>query len=209
MLNTIGIDRLYYFAPIKNLSNILNYGILSKNEINNRRIPYDSFANEEVQNKRHSRYFFLSNTVISSGHDCVPLYMRPLSPTQYACKEKELDFIFFVFDSSIVNNSAYAFSDGNIACKDTRIFNSRNDLGKIPVKAIGERYWTQSIDGKRKASSEVLIHKRVSVEEAKFIVVSSNRVKKIVEDQLSKKKISIEIKINENYYFTRNSLILH
>ena len=30
MLNTIGIDRLYYFAPIKNLSNILNYGILSK-----------------------------------------------------------------------------------------------------------------------------------------------------------------------------------
>ena len=108
-----------------------------------------------------------------------------------------------------MNNSAYAFSDGNIACKDTRIFNSRNDLGKIPVKAIGERYWTQSIDGKRKASSEVLIHKRVSVEEAKFIIVSSNRVKKIVEEQLSKKKISIEIKINENYYFTRNSLILH
>ncbi len=30
MLNTIGIDRLYYFASIKNLSNILNYGILSK-----------------------------------------------------------------------------------------------------------------------------------------------------------------------------------
>ncbi len=68
MLNTIGIDRLYYFASIKNLSNILNYGILSKNEINTKRISYDSFANEEVQQKRHNRYFLLSEMLIC---DCI------------------------------------------------------------------------------------------------------------------------------------------
>ena len=136
MLNTIGIDRLYYFASIKNLSNILNYGILSKNEINTKRISYDSFANEEVQQKRHNRYFLLSNNTISSGHDCVPLYMRPLTPTQYVSRNRELDFIFFVFDSSVINNVPYAFSDGNIACKNTKIFSSAKDLIKIPVKTI-------------------------------------------------------------------------
>lgn len=203
MLNTIGIDRLYYFASIKNLSNILNYGILSKNEIDKKKIPYDSFANEGVQKIRHNRYFLLSNNILTSGHDCVPLYMRPLTPTQYVRRNREQDFIFFVFDSNIINNVPHAFSDGNIACKDTKIFSSAKDLIKIPVGAIKEKYWTHIIDGKRKVNSEVLVHKKVSVEDAKFIVVSNSKIKKIIENQLSQYKIKIEIKVNENYYFKK------
>jgi hypothetical protein len=135
--------------------------------------------------------------------------MRPLTPTQYVRRNREQDFIFFVFDSNIINNVPHAFSDGNIACKDTKIFNSAKDLIRIPVGAIKERYWTRIIDGKRKANSEVLVHKKVSVEDVKFIVVSNSKIKKIIENQLSQYKMKIEIKVNENYYFTKNSLILN
>ena len=60
-----------------------------------------------------------------------------------------------------------------------------------------------------KANSEVLDHKKVSVENVKFIVVSNSKIKKIIEDQLLQYKMKIEIKVNQNYYFTKSSLILN
>ena len=44
-----------------NLSNIFAKGILAKNEVERQNLNYESFANNEVQKKRHTRYFFLSN----------------------------------------------------------------------------------------------------------------------------------------------------
>ncbi len=98
--------------------------------------------------------------------------------------------------------------NGNIACKNSRIFNTKRNLKEIPVNAIKERYWSHNIDGRRKASSEILIHKKVPIEDVMFIVVSSLRIKKIVENQLAINKLNIQIKVNKKYYFTKSSLII-
>ena len=42
-----------------------------------------------------------------------------------------------------------------------------------------------------------------------FISSNSQGIKKIIEDQLLQYKMKIEIKVNQNYYFTKSSLILN
>ena len=60
----------YYYSLTDNLESIFDFGILSKNEIENKKIPTKSFANPGVQHWRK-----ITNRPISGGKN------KPKSPT--------------------------------------------------------------------------------------------------------------------------------
>lgn len=209
MLKKVGINNLFYFSDIANFSNIVSQGILAKNNINQKNISYNSFANENVQNRRQQKNILLSNGKMANVHDCVPLYMRHLSPTQCACRSKEHNFVFFVFDSNIIldKNKNFAFTDGNAGSRNTKFYNNLAFIDKIPVETINNRYWHKQVDGRRKAQSEVLIYNKLDIKEVKYIVVYDIIAKLRVEKELKENGLNIKVKIKENFYFNSKKTV--
>ena len=161
-----GVEFLYYLAQIKNLPSIIRHGILPKNEVVRRKLPTQSFANEDVQEKRHHQIIELSDPerTCKGVHDVVPLYFVTRTPTLFSRKNVQSDLVFAEIDVKVVcdENNYCVFSDGNVAAKDTTIYSSLIHLKKIPFEVLEAQYWDDFPDGKRKRCAEFLIYPRVS-----------------------------------------------
>ena len=86
---------LYYLSTKENFQSILTNGILSKNEIQNKKISYKSFAEEHVQKRRSEIQINISDGLTRcSLHELVPLYFNPKSPTLYSRQAYQNDYFF-------------------------------------------------------------------------------------------------------------------
>ena len=209
-----GITGLYYFSLINNFKNILEHGILSKSTIKNQNIGYCSFANEEVQGKRHKtlvelNYDRLNIPKISffSVHELVPLYFTPRTPTFYSVKDNHENMFFVQIDPNIIcnNNISFCFTDGNAALKNTKYFTSIEDLDNLIWPIIDADFWNDYVDGKRIRNSEMMIYPSVDFIWFNKIVVSNKNTLIILKSKISEinnpKFQNINFEINPYYFF--------
>ena len=127
----------YYFSLTDNLENIIDFGILPKNEIENKKIATKSFANPGVQHWRK-----ITNCSISGGknkkiHDLVPVYLNPRTPTISAVRNLQNQIFFCLINSKkLISDTEvdFAFTDGNASSKITQFYWNLNNLKKLNWK---------------------------------------------------------------------------
>jgi hypothetical protein len=186
-LDEYGIKWLYYFFLFDNLLSIIENGILPKNIVDAKIQRYSSFANEDVQTRRHVKKIKFSCNKDICIHDSVPLYFTPYTPTLYAVREKLDDICFAVVDASILFQPgiSFALSDGNAGSLNTKFFPSLEEgLSRLPWNVIKARYWNDFEDGVRKRNSECLIYPKISTEKIKWFIVCTDENKQHIEDIL-------------------------
>ncbi len=207
------IDRLvshqchcfYYFSLFDNINSILEKGILPKNTVNQLGINYTSFANVDVQSRRHTRQLNLSGDTRFGIHDFVPVYLTPRSPTLYAVRESQPRFFMCVIDNSILNDHrvSYAFSDGNMANAVTELYVNVDDIEKISWDVIHAAYWTDYDGGKRRRNAEFLIRPSIMPEYITEIAVLNSGSKGQLESMLTLPNLNkcSTITVNPDYFF--------
>lgn len=162
-LKSYDIKAFYYIIAIDNLPSVMEYGINSKNEVESRGKRYLTFADENVQNRRHGLKVYLSDKKWHNIHDLVPVYLTPLTPTLFARKEKQDRLCVITINPSVICDTkiSYVFSDGNAASRDTVFDYNLRNLNMIDWNIIREPYWTQYHDGTRRRNAEFLIFPRI------------------------------------------------
>ena len=154
---------LYYLSTKENFQSILTNGILSKKEIQNKKISYKSFADEDVQQRRSGIQINVSDgSTRCELHELVPLYFNPKSPTLYSRQAYQNDFFFCkISPIKIISNlkKKFAFTDGNAASDDTKKFWNLKKLQTLKWNIINADFWNDFEDGKRIRNAEFLINK--------------------------------------------------
>jgi hypothetical protein len=108
--------------------------------------------------------------------DCVRLYFRPKTPTQYCaegiCSQVTLSEskfrdahcpvpVFFLFDSAtVLARSDCWFSDGNLASRRAHTLSTASELEQLPWKKI---YHTSWIDHSQPESSDIVFRRHAEV----------------------------------------------
>lgn len=179
--------NFYYFSLFSNINSILERGILSKNTIEHLGLQYASFANEEVQSKRHIIKVVTMGDISYSIHDFVPVYLTPKTPTLYATREFKEQIFMCVIDTSILRyvNISYLFTDGNAASGATKIYDNPEDIEQISWDVIHADYWNDFPDGRRKRCAEFLLKPSIMLDYIKKIVVCNDDAKNILELTIS------------------------
>lgn len=198
-----GVDKFYYLAFINNLDSILSRGILPKNIVSSLGIPYDSFAEEGVQRRRHQRDITLSDGSTVTIHDVVPLYLTTKTPTLYARKDiqHELFFIDISLNAICDENHEIAFSDGNAGASDTKFYGKLYMLENINWDVINAEYWTNFEDGRRKRCSEFLVYPEIEPDKFERIVVLTPKGQIQCQEIVENKNIDIPVDIDRDYFF--------
>ena len=81
------------FSLNDNLENIIDFGILPKNEIENKKITTKSFANPGVQHWRKITIVYIGGKN-KKIHDLVPVYLNPRTPTISAVRSLKNQMFF-------------------------------------------------------------------------------------------------------------------
>jgi hypothetical protein len=189
---------------IDNLGSLLTHGILPKNEIIKQGWDYVSFAEESVQDRRHDREIEISNHVIVTIHDLVPVYLVPKTPTLSARRDCQDSIFFIVISADILaqDNIEFAFSDGNAASRETKIFNSLYKLKCIPWDVLKAGYWNDLPDGKRKRNSEFLIFPRIETKYFRRIVIRNPNLQNGCESLVQQAGLSLNVILDGSYFFS-------
>lgn len=198
-----GITEFFYFSMIENLESFLKYGILPKNEIIKRAWNYYSFAEQSVQDRRHIREIIISDHTKVTIHDLVPVYLVPRTPTLSVRRDCQDRIFFVVINADILTeeNTQFAFSDGNAASKETRIFKSLHHIKYIPWDVLKADYWNEFPDGKRKRNAEFLIFPLVDQKHFKRIVIRNPSLQSYCKNLVQKLELSIEVIVDNSYFF--------
>lgn len=197
------ITEFFYFAMIENLDNLLRCGILPKNEVINNGWDYVSFAEETVQDRRHLREIELSNHSTVTVHDVAPVYLVPRTPTLSARRDCQDRIFFIVISAEILTEEhiEFAFTDGNAASKETKIFNSLYKLKNIPWDVLKADYWNDFPDGKRKRNAEFLIFPRIEPKYFQRIVICNPNLKNGCENSVQQTGLSLDVVLDGSYFF--------
>lgn len=202
-LHEYNIHSFYYFSHKDNLENILEYGILSQNEVNNLGIEFTTFAEESVQVRRDERFIQITDGNRYNLHDLVPLYLTPQTPTLYARRNIQSDIFFCVIQSFLISdaNINYVFSDGNAGSQATKFYYSLNFLNEIAWDVIHAERWVDFPDGRRKRNAEFLVHPKVPLDRIWRFVVNNIQLKNKLENQLNRYSIEKEVSVDQRFFF--------
>ena len=147
---------LYYFCDLKNLSSILEYGILSRNKVLDSNLKDDQgdWSNKNVQINRSKTTIKLSNGKEVNAHDLVPTFFTPYNTTIYKAQENlslmggdyKMNFVIIAINIRRIfekkDDLAFAFSNRNIGARsdNVNVFNDLNDIQNLDWKIINEPY---------------------------------------------------------------------
>lgn len=180
MLAKWPLRNLYYFSLKENLTSLVEFGILSKNEIRKQGISAGSFAEESVQNRRRNVDVELTSHTKIPLHDLVPLYLAPRTPALSARRDRQEELFFIVVSPDVLcgPDNEFAFTDGNAASSQTQFFRSLHHLDKVPWDVIQAEYWPDHPDGRRRRCAEFLVYPSVAPRYfSRLVVVSASAAK--------------------------------
>lgn len=210
-----GINWLYYFSLIENAKSIILWPldfrkrwakitwILPKKILEKCSVEAETFANEEVQERRDRKDIVLTDNTKKNIHELVPLYLTSKTPTLY----KKRDFKnkgFFVkvkLDILLERLINFCFTDGNAWSAKTRFFNSENEIENIPFDILHAQYRNDFDDGKRQRNAEILIFPYVSTKFFEKIIVYNDEIKGQIEKIVEKSWKKIHVEVGRSYFF--------
>jgi hypothetical protein len=163
------IISLWHMTHRNNVENILKNGILSNTQAFNLTNPVD-ISNHGVQRRREAKDPFYNRKI----HDYTPTYLNIKNPMLYVRKDMQDELCLIEVSLSALSEDNFIFTDGNAASRDTKFFNSLNDLENLPWDVLNASYWNNFEDGKRKRCAEVLIYPSIEPESIKKIYCYSD-----------------------------------
>lgn len=202
-LKKFRIHHFSYIVPISNIETVLLHGILPKNRTEKLGLKSESFALESCQQERDRKDIFLSDKNKHNVHDCVPLYITPLTPTLYKLKEKQKHLAIILVNSFILAKHGifYAFSDGNMASHVTTYKYDLSKLDQLDWAVLRARYWADRPDGSRKRCAEFLISPGVPTSEFYKILTNNTGSCAIVDQAVKCAGLKIPSEIDHSYFF--------
>ena len=169
---------LYHFTHIENLPGILEYGILSTNEMQHRGIAHKNVAYDNIQDRRS-----VMEVLCGCGgvvHDYVPLYFCKRSPMLYAILQRGIidqkQIIYLEFPIQILEQYQSVFTDASAnTLPPPTFYDDTSKLTVIDWKAIDTWRWgpqhdTEEISVTQKKQAEVLIHKVLPIDSLNRVV---------------------------------------
>ncbi len=196
------ITGLYYITHIDNLASILQYGILSHQEIETRGIAFHKIYDEQIVSRRQQRLTLQNQNLWHYAN----LYFQPRNPMLYRIVSEagQLDEIVVIrLKKQVLELPDILIADGNAAHSKSGIYPYQSKLLKNIQSHLELEYWKE-IDGtKRKIMAECLIPKHVPVELIECIYVARpNGILATVKNILQKQvRYSIEVVAEPKMFF--------
>jgi len=172
------IRNLYYITHINNLPSILKFGILSHNQIIEKKIDFTPIYEESVVNRRQS----IKTPDGRSLWDFANVYFQARNPMLYRVmleKSKE-EIIVIAISPSILKDKCLYFADGNAACNETAIWPIKEAKSRLPKMLRGDlarEYWSSTDGSKRRIMAECLVPGSIRPELINQIFVPSYECK--------------------------------
>lgn len=159
-----GITSLWHMTHRANIASILRYGILNHYDAHLKRLNVIDISNSGVQQHRERAESFYNCKL----HEYVPLYINQhnhmLSAVGHSHSKEDLCLLEISLEA--LSGTQYLLSDGNAAAKSTHLYNSLDNLDRLPWDVLTSDAWKKLPDKVRKRCSEVLIYKCIP---ARFI----------------------------------------
>jgi hypothetical protein len=165
IFNSFGIKAFWHMTHRDNLTNIREFGILDYYEVRKRNLLSTDISDPGAQRWRDKKEPQYDRPI----HSYVPLYLNPLNPMLFLRKDQQCDILLLEVDPSVLENTQFLFTDGNAASRATIFFTNFSDLKHLPWDVLGDKWWNDKDDGKRKRCAEVLVYPKVSKEYIKKI----------------------------------------
>jgi hypothetical protein len=202
---------LYHITHIDNLSDIIEKGLLSTNEIRRHGISHKNIAYGDIQNR-------ISTMIVPCGnggilHDYVPLYFCKRSPMLYAVINtqgiSDQSIIYLEFSINVLEQYPSMFTDSSANSSiPPNFYPNSSNLVKLHWNLIdtwcwGHQYDTE-IDVSQIKQAEALIYRILPLHSLKRIVVRDNKCKVIVENIVRECRANIPNIVigGRDYYFT-------
>lgn len=187
---------VYHMTHLENLESILQNELLSTNEKTRLDIKHKNIANHGIQNRRAAMN--VTCGPMGTVHDYVPFYFCPREPMLLGLlNSKNLDQQFIIYLAvtiDVVEREDVVFTS---ASANTNIpptfYCNPEDLSVLNWNLIDSNKWSFKDDDRHAKMAEMLIHEKVEVSEIGFIIVWNEKIKKIVENLLTKATYQIKI----------------
>ena len=195
ILSEKGFTELLYLVRQENVASILKHGILSKNEVNKRKLETSDFSLPSAQDKRKG---ITDKFHEKKLHDYVPLCFTQKLPMLYSKKDQQKDLVIMHINTqSLLKENRCLFSDGNMASPVSSLFENYIDDDSL-YNLVQTEYWENKVVGTKKAA-EVLIDSMIVVKYISSISCYSeqtyNRIRPIGED------FNVPVNINRGLFF--------
>jgi hypothetical protein len=129
--------------------------LLSHTEAHKKKLVQRDISDNEVNDRRNSKEPKNNRKI----HDYVPLYFNPRNPMLYRRKDWQDSIVILEIDSRFIYQKNSLFTNGNAASNSTCFYNDLSNLDKVDLPfVLGNGYWTDYPDGKRKKCAEVLVY---------------------------------------------------
>lgn len=183
------IKNFWYLTSIDNLKSIFKRGILCRELINELGIAVADISDSGVQ--RHREEF----------HDFVPLFLVDNTPMLYKVFNEYYENICLLeIDKKVKDVEGVQFSNGNVACNETRIYDSLERIKDDEWKVIYSREAAYYNPKKRIRSAEILVPSQVPREYITSISVDADEGLTNPYNQVlsSVKEAELDITVNMN-----------
>ncbi|MDN3651370.1 DUF4433 domain-containing protein [Thalassotalea ponticola] len=183
-LENAGFSTLKHMTHIRNLENILKYGLHSHGNS----FQTEDISNQTVNDRRSRRDPFFHRSL----HDYVPFYFNPRNAMLYKTqREYGQDIIILGYSPELLLQNEILVTNGNAACDDTLYSHNFNYLFKIDWKTVFSSSWCYDglCDHKRKQKmmAEALIPapQGLGKHYLRTIYCQTEYVKRIIEKHFS------------------------
>lgn len=156
-LRAHNFDCLYYICHRNHLASVHTRGLLSHKAAAGSRLIRDDISNSEVQIRRERPEPCFGRSI----HTYVPLYIRFKNPMLSALRDRLDQLCILKINLTVLSIGDIVFTDGNAASQATGFYSTAKDVHRIPWTTLNTRYWSECVDGKREACSEILVHSTV------------------------------------------------
>lgn len=187
----------FHFTDVRNLESIIKYGILCTNEKERLGIKHHNIANEGIQGRRAEM-----DVPCGAGgkvHDYVPFYFSSSNPMLLSVlnkKNQDQQFIlYFCLKIEKLETLHGVFTDASANTGlPPRFYDDVQYLTKLDWNLIDKHQWGNYTDTDRhRKMAEVLIPKKVGLNDVDKIVVFNEGIRKSLQKLLASNNISIPI----------------
>ena len=180
------VTGLFYITHIENVKSILRNGILSHENIINRKIPYKPIYDEQIVTNR-------KNILAPNGMNLwnfTNLFFQPRNPMLYrVLHEKQASEIAIIAVQPIIlERPDIFFSNGNAAHSASDIFHAielNKKIRQITRNTIDVVWWNDLNGSKRKIMAECLVPDVVNPDLIQAVYVGSRKAKELIEADYS------------------------
>lgn len=201
--------RIYRMIHIENLPRLLEWGgDWAQSEAKRRALSKRPIHHTEIMDARERAHISVEPRGVVA--DYVPFYFGPRSPMLYAIKQGKVDgckdqkeIIYLVSTAEAVAeaNLPFVFTNGHAIIGYVDHFNRLEDLPKVPWDVIKAQYWNNHTDGRCKRQSEFLVRDFFPLSLVGGIGVANEKRLAEVEAILTAAKISVQVKVCNQWYF--------